>query len=350
MDSCYSTGNCPAPLEWRLHLPTGQRLDVSNHIGLLGRWSALKRDFLAFERDYKGLPVIQWTQNNSHIPIIVCIGYLLFIHYGQQSMKNRPLMRLKPAFAAWNLFLSLFSILGASRLVPTLFSGLVNEGMQHTVCSDPKAWIMDGPAGLWLTLFIFSKIPELIDTVFLVVRKKPVIFLHWYHHFTVMLYCWHALHTLAAPGIWFASMNFVVHSIMYAYYFATNVGLYKYVQPIASSITTLQILQMVGGTFILIQCAYTIYVSGRTCHIDRNNLMAGLAMYLSYFALFAAFFVNKYLVGGGRKPGAGAGGEKNQKQNLPVAGLTQRGTSSLVNRSKQQIVENTMSDRLTQNP
>merc|ERR1712072_138491 len=67
---------------------------------------------------------------------------------------------------------------------------------------------MDGPAGLWLTLFIFSKIPELIDTAFLVIRKKPVIFLHWYHHFTVMLYCWHALDTTAAPGIWFAAMNF----------------------------------------------------------------------------------------------------------------------------------------------
>ena len=36
-------------------------------------------------------------------------------------------------------------------------------------------------------MFIYSKLPELFDTVFLVLRKKPVIFLHWFHHVTVGL-------------------------------------------------------------------------------------------------------------------------------------------------------------------
>ena len=45
---------------------------------------------------------------------------------------------------------------------------------------------------MWVSFFIFSKIPELVDTVFLVLQKKPVIFLHWFHHVTVLLYCWHA--------------------------------------------------------------------------------------------------------------------------------------------------------------
>ena len=29
--------------------------------------------------------------------------------------------------------------------------------------------------------------------VFLIIRKKEVIFLHWYHHVTVLLFCWHSL-------------------------------------------------------------------------------------------------------------------------------------------------------------
>jgi elongation of very long chain fatty acids protein 6 len=34
-----------------------------------------------------------------------------------------------------------------------------------------------------------------VDTLFIVLRKKPLIFLHWYHHITVLLFCWHAFAT-----------------------------------------------------------------------------------------------------------------------------------------------------------
>jgi hypothetical protein len=37
-----------------------------------------------------------------------------------------------------------------------------------------------GTTGLWVFVFTASKVPELLDTMFLVLRKKPVILLHWY--------------------------------------------------------------------------------------------------------------------------------------------------------------------------
>lgn len=49
-----------------------------------------------------------------------------------------------------------------------------------------------GPASFWACMFAFSKIAELGDTLFLVLRKRPVIFLHWYHHAVVLIYCWHS--------------------------------------------------------------------------------------------------------------------------------------------------------------
>ena len=49
-------------------------------------------------------------------------------------------------------------------------------------------------------------------------RKQKLIFLHWYHHITVLIYCWYSFSQYTAPARWFVVMNFVVHSIMYTYY------------------------------------------------------------------------------------------------------------------------------------
>jgi hypothetical protein len=42
---------------------------------------------------------------------------------------------------------------------------------------------------LWL--FIISKVPETIDTLFIVLRRQQLIFLHWYHHASVLVYCFY---------------------------------------------------------------------------------------------------------------------------------------------------------------
>jgi NADH:ubiquinone oxidoreductase subunit 6 (subunit J) len=128
-----------------------------------------------------------------------------------------------------------------------------------------------------------------------VLRKKPVIFLHWFHHVTVLLYCWHAYHHEVAAGMWFATMNFSVHSVMYLYYFLMNAGFYNLVRPIAPFITAIQILQMVGGMVVLLSVAWTLNEGKEECAMDKANYKLGLLMYFSYFVLFAILFYDKYL-------------------------------------------------------
>lgn len=142
-------------------------------------------------------------------------------------------------------------------------------------------------------MFTLSKVPELGDTVFIVLRKQPLIFLHWYHHVTVLLYAWYSYSDYIATARWFVCMNYLVHSIMYSYY-ALKALKFRVPRWIAMSITTAQLAQMVMGATVNIW-AYQVKQAGNECHVSYDNIKISLLMYISYFVLFARFFRRAYV-------------------------------------------------------
>lgn len=253
------------------------------------------RDLLAYEADFKGQSWIEFTREHTEIPVFAVCIYFGIVFYVPGILKNSAGFKLRGPFAAWNLILAIFSMIGTTRTLPHLMRALHTEGFTSTCCKDPKDWYLDGPVGLWVGLFIFSKIPELLDTVFLVLQKKRVIFLHWFHHVTVMLYCWHAFHNRVASGLWFTSMNLLVHSIMYTYYFLMAAKLHYLATPFAPLITTIQILQMAVGSYVTWHSAVVYYREGpSSCAVNAANFKLGLAMYGCYMVLFCLLFHNKY--------------------------------------------------------
>lgn len=268
-------------------------------------FSALEAYF-AYEAEYEGHPAIVWTQEHMEVPVFAVGAYLWFVFYFPklQDWHYLPEMKLqlKKPMAVWSLGLAIFSMVGASRVVPVLLAELFDgtkgdtfyERFLFSACGEPAKRYKDGPVGLWTMLFIYSKFPELVDTVFLVLQRKKVIFLHWFHHCTVLLYCWHAFHHEIAPGIWFAAMNYSVHSIMYSYYFMSNMGLRHIVRPIAPIITTVQILQMLGGIAVTVTAAYAHSSDPKSCYTDAANWKLGLGMYGVYLLLFCVLFANLY--------------------------------------------------------
>src|SRR3546814_210410 len=93
-----------------------------------------------------------------------------------------PKLELRNGIAAWNAFLCAFSFIGMMRTVPHLLYNIAHNEFMSTVCTPPHLGWGSGATGLWVQLFILSKIPELIDTLWLVLKRRDVIFLHWYHH------------------------------------------------------------------------------------------------------------------------------------------------------------------------
>merc|ERR1719454_2129927 len=136
---------------------------------------------------------------------------------------------------------------------------------------------------------------ELVDTILLVLAQKPVIALQWWHHSTVLLYCWHSYSASIATGVWFCCMNYAVHSVMYGYFAVTATKYRKLVTPYAIFITLAQLLQMVVGMYVTVK-AVLYQAEGNECHVNKTNSVLGLLMYFSYFVLFSKLFIDNYLL------------------------------------------------------
>jgi len=249
--------------------------------------------YFGFERSFHHTGAItRFAREHYQIPLYTVGLYLLMLPVGQWLVRDMHPMKVNRALVLWNGGLSLFSLCGSYRTVPVLYQYIMSSSITDVICRPADVWIGTGPTGLWVTLFVASKFPELIDTVFLVVRKKRVPFLHWYHHASTLLYTWHACANPANYALSFVAMNYYVHSMMYAYYCLAAMGIKtKFLPPLF--ITVHQIAQMFVGMSVQLAATYFYFLPG-SCNVDGHNILCGGAMYLSYFILFIKFANKRY--------------------------------------------------------
>lgn len=206
-----------------------------------------------------------------------------------------PAAGASPGLVAWNGALALCSALGVGLTAPTL-ARHARWGAHHAVCASAEETYACGAPGVAIGAFTASKLVELGDTVWLVARGRPVRFLHWYHHASVLAFCWLALaRRTGMVGLWFGTINMAVHAVMYAYYAfqAQARGAPRWVRRCARAITLLQICQMVAGA-ALVAAAGAFMLSGVPCALDPHVAGAGALMYTSYGVLFVRFYRAAY--------------------------------------------------------
>ncbi|CAJ0579607.1 unnamed protein product, partial [Mesorhabditis spiculigera] len=250
-----------------------------------------------------------WIGDHFDITIQASIVYFFLIFGIKFFMRNREPFKLQAPLAVWNFFLAAFSIFGTYRLSHEFFSTHVDHGVVNAYTRIYQ--FTEGLNGYWVFLFICSKLIELVDTVFIVLRKKPLMFLHWYHHILTLIYAFYSYPISPGFNRYGIYLNFLVHSFMYSYYFIAALNI-RLPSPVSKFITTIQIWQFIISIGALAHNGYLVYFTNRKVDFDHNVFLFASFMDMTYLALFINFFLKRYIFKKPKADDKGAGKKKKQ--------------------------------------
>ena len=235
---------------------------------------------------------IDFYNDNFYILYFFQVMYLPFIYFLYNYMKNKEVIDCKLYMGIWNLMLAVFSSYCFHYIAnPIVFN--TEHSFQDTICTDVLAY-ENKELNRWRSFFVLSKFPEMIDSVWIVLRKRKLTVLQLWHHFSVCLYCW--LVTVdgnpdgRGHGSYFAMMNSCVHMFMYGYYAVVSLTSYRNNQ-LAQTITQFQTIQMIMGIMILV---YKTFYCGSITSIYETSF--SYIMYCSYLYLFLDYYISRYFV------------------------------------------------------
>ena len=216
--------------------------------------------------------------------------------------KNKDLC--KRVMAGYNLIMTLFSFVCASVMIHCLMNlkkGVFSVGHYE---DENVGKTYDGVA----YYFYLSKYVEFLDTFFLILCNRPVIWLQYLHHIGAPLDMGLAYHW-KVEGAWiFVAFNGFIHTFMY-YYYACCIMKWKFPLP-KHFITVLQIIQFVTG---LVCYSFYLFMDEYWKHPEKRFVFwfTNAYVFMNLF-MFLNFYRTTYLKN--KKEKLKSASEKNTKE------------------------------------
>ncbi|KAG0345865.1 hypothetical protein BG004_002894 [Podila humilis] len=220
------------------------------------------------------------------------VTYLVVIFGGRQIMKNQDAFKLKHLFILHNFLLTVASGALLLLFIENLTPILARNTLLYAIC-DKGAWTQRLELLYYLNYLV--KYWELADTVFLVLKKKPLEFLHYFHHSMTMILCFVQLGGYTSVSWVPITLNLTVHVFMYYYYMRSAAGVRIWWK---QYLTTMQIVQFVLDLGFVYFCAYTYFAytyypsapNFGTCAGTEGAALFGCGLLSSYLLLFINFY------------------------------------------------------------
>ncbi|XP_025193398.1 elongation of very long chain fatty acids protein 4-like [Melanaphis sacchari] len=235
-----------------------------------------------------------WMLMSTPWPILsILIVYLLFVlKIGPKMMENREPFKIKRIMMVYNILQAMYNLFIVSKIIvaPGIYTYLIVN-----VCNPVESESNHHFRNMFYIQswhYFISKIFDLLDTVFFVLRKKQshVSFLHVYHHVNMVITAWTFLRFIKSQqGVVCGILNAFIHTIMYSYYFLSAFGpqIQKYLWW-KKYLTRLQIIQFILGI------VYGMGLFFYDCEFPRLFAIYMILDVILFLYLFLIFYKKTY--------------------------------------------------------
>ncbi len=218
--------------------------------------------------------------------ILAILFYMVLLSRLKSVMARKDPFDLRFLLTLNNFFISAASAILLALLIPEVVNSMLRHGLVGSWCSA-RAYTPWLETLYWVNYL--AKYYELLDTLFLVLRKKPLTFLHVYHHSATLLLTAIQLQDRTVVQWVPISLNLAVHTLMYWYYGAKAQGWNPWWK---KHLTSLQIGQFIVDVAVCFYCSW-LYFQG-DCSTTLRSSVIGSAILGSYLLLFIRFFSLTY--------------------------------------------------------
>ncbi|KAF3698936.1 Elongation of very long chain fatty acids protein 4 [Channa argus] len=233
----------------------------------------------------------KWLLVYSPVPVTcIFLCYLIIIWAGPKLMAKRQPVNLKGILIVYNFAMVCLSAYMFYEFTASSWLARYSLLCQPVDYSDSPLAMRMARVCWW---FYFSKVIELSDTIFFILRKKnsQLTFLHVYHHATMVFNWWAGVKYVAGgQSFLMCLINSLVHVVMYLYYGLAALGpsMTKYLWW-KQYLTSLQLLQFI---IVTVHTTSNLFAD---CDFPDSMNMVVLAYSASLIALFCNFYYHSYL-------------------------------------------------------
>lgn len=249
----------------------------------------------------------QWKENEtplSHLfyPVPAVAAYIAIVGALWVYMKNREKFELKLVIRYHNGLLCLWSLaMWLACMYQIFVVTLPTAGFDGVMC-DPKGTLMARGSLIPYvsTWYYYSKYWELIDTVIIVLKKRPLTLLQTWHHVSILFLTWSWLDTKYSQH-WIAiALNALVHVFMYYYFSIATMGVRPWWRKYLTAGQLVQFTTIFASIVWWLRRVATATDTPMTwesaaCSGEPWSVVASQFVNITFLYLFGSFFVQQYI-------------------------------------------------------